>query len=318
MPFQDEEETVVEVLQPPNALERLVRKIFVEDFGLKLLALGITLIIWLAVTGENKPITIHTAVQLNFVRPQGLEVSNDPPRTVEVLLTGSRHRLNGLRLLDLVATVNLSDSDPGDRVIRLSRERVSIDLPPGVRIDSFRPSTIPVRLEPVSQRELPVEVRLDGKPADGFEVYGIQASPSAVRVSGPISHLDELNRAPTETVSVEGKSQSFTVTRLSIAITNQKLEPLDPVIDLTVNIGEKRIEKTFDNVPVRSSNQDTAKRYVRVTLLGPVQLVNQLKTEEIPVLLETSPGGQKVPRVELPSPFKEQIRVVSISPGVFR
>ena len=319
MPFQDyDEETVVDVPQPPNAIERLLRRLFVEDLGLKLLALGITLFIWFAVTGENKPITIHTAVQLNFVRPSGLEVSNDPPRTVEVLLTGSKHRLNGLRLLDLVATVNLSDSSPGDRVIRLSRERVTIELPPGVTIDSFRPSTIPVRLEPISERQVPVEVRLDGKPADGFEVYGIRSSPGVVRVTGPISHLNELNRAPTETVSVEGKRESFIVSRLSIAIANQKLEALDPVIDVTIDIGEKRIEKTFDNVSARLSQETVYSRSASVTLLGVPQLLNQLQPEDIKVVVETSPNGEQIPRLELPSPYPEQIKLVSIRPSVFR
>ena len=319
MPFQDyEDETVVDVPQRPNALERFLRRIFVEDIGLKLLALAITLFIWFAVTGENKPITIHTAVQLNFVRPTGLEISNDPPRTVEVLLTGSKHRLNGLRLLDLVATVNLSDSSPGDRVIRLSRERVSIELPPGVTIDSFRPSNIPVRLEPIAEWHVPVELRLDGKPAEGFEVYGTRTSPSAVRVRGPVSHLNELKLAPTETLSVEGKKESFTISRLAIAIPNQKLEALDSAIDVAVDVGEKRVERTFDKVPVHFSNEAEASRSASVTLLGPTQLLSQLKDENLTLRIETSPDGQRVPRIELPPGIQDQVKLVSIRPPVIR
>ena len=40
-------------------------------------------------TGQNEPVTAHVNVQLNFIRPQSLEISNDPPRTVDVMLTGS-------------------------------------------------------------------------------------------------------------------------------------------------------------------------------------------------------------------------------------
>ncbi len=47
MPFQDVDETdVVEVPRPPTALERGARKVFAEDWSLKLLALAITLILW--------------------------------------------------------------------------------------------------------------------------------------------------------------------------------------------------------------------------------------------------------------------------------
>jgi YbbR domain-containing protein len=255
MPFQDiEEDREVEVPNPPGAFERLVRRIFLEDLGLKILALGITLFIWLAVTSENQPVTIHTSVQLNFVRPQNLEISNDPPRTVEIFLTGSRNKLNNLRLLDLVATVNLSDSVPGERVIRLS-ERVSLQLPPGVTIDSFKPASIPIRLEPTIQRQLPIEVRLEGKPAEGFEVYGTETSLNVINLAGPQSHLNELKQAPTETISVEGKRESFTVSKVSIVIPDQKIEVLDSGLDVTVTIGVKRTEKVLENVPVRSTSE---------------------------------------------------------------
>ena len=77
MPFQDIDETeVVEVPRAPTAIERAARKIFVEDWSLKLLALAITLILWFAVTGqvENNPLTIRTGVQLNLIRPSNLDI----------------------------------------------------------------------------------------------------------------------------------------------------------------------------------------------------------------------------------------------------
>ena len=50
MPFQDiDDEAEVTILKPPSILERGFRKVFLEDWGLKLLALVITLALWLAV-----------------------------------------------------------------------------------------------------------------------------------------------------------------------------------------------------------------------------------------------------------------------------
>ena len=67
MPFQDIDETdVVEVPRPPTALERGVRKIFVEDWSLKLLALAITLVLWFAVTGQNKPLNYSNECATQF------------------------------------------------------------------------------------------------------------------------------------------------------------------------------------------------------------------------------------------------------------
>ena len=121
MPFQDVDEVVT--TQPrtaPNRVETLLRKIFLEDWSLKLLSLAIALVLWLLVTGQNEPVTAHVNVQLNFIRPQSLEISNDPPRTVDVMLTGSRNKLDDLTSLDLVATVDISDQRAGERVLRLA------------------------------------------------------------------------------------------------------------------------------------------------------------------------------------------------------
>ncbi len=44
-----------ETRRPPetgNAFERLVRRIFIEDWSLKLLALAITLVLWFLISGR--------------------------------------------------------------------------------------------------------------------------------------------------------------------------------------------------------------------------------------------------------------------------
>src|SRR5215510_2651989 len=168
MPFQDEDEVTTSGPRPaPNRAEKMLRRIFIEDWSLKLLSLAIALALWLLVTGQNQPVTAHMSVQLNFIRPQSLEISNDPPKTVDVMLTGSRNKLDNLSSLDLVATVDITDQRAGERVLRLS-DKAQIVLPQGVRIDGFQPSAIAVRMEPIIQRELVVEAKVEGKPVDGY------------------------------------------------------------------------------------------------------------------------------------------------------
>ena len=104
MPFQDLEDDDVapDLGRAPSRVEKWLRRIFLEDWSLKILSLAIAIVLWLVVTGQNEPVTAHVNVQLNFIRPQMLEISNDPPRTVDVMLTGSRNKLDDLTALDLV------------------------------------------------------------------------------------------------------------------------------------------------------------------------------------------------------------------------
>ncbi|HYN23463.1 MAG TPA: CdaR family protein [Pyrinomonadaceae bacterium] len=319
MPFQDVDETdVVEVPRPPTALERGARKIFVEDWSLKLLALAITLILWLAVTGQNQPLTIRTGVQLNLIRPSNLDISNDPPRTVEVVLTGSRPNLQSLSPLDLVATVDVSDHLAGERVVRLSLDRVTMQLPDGVKIESFQPSTIPVRLEPRTERQVPVEVKTEGKPADGYEVYGINPAQMTVRVRGPASRIEALQKAPTETISLSGRKESFTASRVAIDIPDQKIDVLDPLVDLAVEVGEKRTEKSFSGVAARSiSGVEVRPATAEVTLAGPASVLSQLRPEDVKVVVDMATTGGSVAGLELPPAVKDRVKLLSVRPSQF-
>src|ERR1044072_7295759 len=143
MPFQYVEEISAEPTRAPSGVEKVLRRLFVEDWSLKLLSLGITLVLWLFVTSQNEPVTTHVNVQLNFVRPQSLEISNDPPKSVDVTLTGSRSKLDNLSALDLVATIDMTDQRSGDHLIRFA-DKALMSLPHGVKVDGFLPSSTPI------------------------------------------------------------------------------------------------------------------------------------------------------------------------------
>jgi YbbR domain-containing protein len=239
MPFQDieDEETAV-TPRTPSILERWVRRILLEDWGLKLLALAVTIVLWMAVTGQNTPVTQRYGVQLSFVPPAGMEISNDPPDSVEVTLTGSLAKLGemGPRL---AAVVDMSDQRPGERVIRLN-DRAQITLPSGVTILGFRPATANIRLEPVVESQVNVDIKLEGRPAQGYEVGQVSYSPSVVRLRGPADRMNTQRKATTETVWLDGKSETFTISGVAVNISDPKIEILDPVVDVRIEIIEKK------------------------------------------------------------------------------
>ena len=79
------------------------------------------------------------------------------------------------------------------------------------------------------ERELIVEPQLSGKPATGFEVKEVQVTPARVRVFGAASHVNAIEKAPTETISVEGRRESFDVPRTAIHFSDPKVAALDRV-----------------------------------------------------------------------------------------
>jgi YbbR domain-containing protein len=314
MPFQDVDEIdeTTAPPAPPSRLDKLLRRIFIEDWSLKLLSLAIAIVLWLAVTGQNEPVTAHLNVQLNFIRPQSFEISNDPPRTVDVMLTGSRNKLDDLTSLDLVATVDLSDQRAGERVLRLA-DKAQISLPQGVKVDGFQPSAIPVRLELIVERQVVIEPRLEGKPADGFEVYSVHPNKGSVMLRGPESRVLALQKVTTESIWVGGRKESFTAPNVAIDVPDPKVDLLEPIVSVDVEIGERRVEKTFSGVAATSSDGGRVQpASVSATLLGPASMVESLKPEELKVVFD----GTNT-RLELPPALNGKISLKSLQPGKF-
>lgn len=313
MPFQDVEEISAEPIRTPSAVEKVLRKIFIEDWTLKLLSLAITLVLWLVVASQNEPVSAHLNVQLNFVRPQSLEISNDPPKFVDVTVTGSRTKLDNLSPLDLVATIDLTDQRAGERMVRLS-DKIHLTLPSGLRIERYFPSAIPIRLEPIVQREIELEPRVDGKPAEGYEVYGVIPNQKTVVVRGPASKLNQLNKAPTETVWLGGQSETFTASNVAIDIPDPKIDLLSPAVNIRVEIGEQRAEKTFTDVPVSApAGSRVAPNKATVTITGPKLLVEALKKEEIKIAVNAA----SEPVLELPATLVGKLTLKSTIPSRF-
>lgn len=303
---------------------RWLHDLLFADWGVKLLALGVSLGLWLAVTGQRVPATARLRrVPLRFVLPNDVEISNDPREEVDVTLRGGKQVLNSLRSQDVVVTFDASGYRPGERVVRLARESVTLELPEGagdVSVERVEPSTVPLRLERRAEREIEVEPQIEGKVPEGYELLGVEARPPRVRVRGPESRLNELKKAPTETILLDGKTAGFVATQLAVDLPDRRLVPLDAVVDVIVRIGEPRTTRRFDGVAVHlphgvSGNAQPAR--VSVELRGARSIVEQLRADEIALVLEVANDGSLRPRLSLPTGSDADVELLSTLPANF-
>lgn len=303
----------------PRAIKTWLREIFIEDWNLKLLALAITLGLWYAVTGQRTPATIRLRnVQLQFRLPEEMEISNEPRDEVEVVLTGNKQELDRIKRGDLVAYVDVSRYAPGERVVVLTRDSVTMDLPEGVRVDDIEPNVVPLRLEPRVEGQIPVEARLDDKLPEGYELYGVNTTPESVRVRGPASHVNALQKALTELISLAGHKESFTVQQAAIEIPDERVNVLDAVVNVSLEIGEQRIEKSFAGVAVRESSGATARPdTATVNLYGARSVIEQLRPENMQILLDVGADGAITSRLVLPPEAEGRIELRSTRPSGF-
>jgi hypothetical protein len=312
MTFRDVERDAAQMMR------RWLHDLLFADWGLKLLALAITLGLWFAVTGQRAPTTARLRkVPLFFVLPPDMEISNEPREEVDVTLRGSKRTLDSIKSGDVSLSYDASSYRPGERVVQLSPNNISLQLPEGVgaedvAIERIEPGSVPLRLERRVERELPVEPRPEGKLPDGYELLGVESLPARVRVRGPESHVDALERAPTETILLDGRTESFTATQIAVDIQDRKIVALDTVVDVQVRIAEVRATKQLGGVVARAADGSDARLTIEVR--GARSIVETLRAADLSVVFETAADGTTRPRLVLPPNLEGRIELISTNP----
>lgn len=295
-------------------LRRLLRRVFLEDWSTKLIALGITLALWFGVVGLSKPMTSNLRAKLILRTPNDMELTSTPVQEVEIVVTGYKEKIDALRSKeisrDLIVALDLTDIKPGERVVQLSPETINIDLPSGVKLDEIQPSKIPLTLEKVEQREVEIRIETEGNPAEGFEVYYKTALPGKVRVRGPQSFVRALDSISTEKIEIEGKNADFSVQQATLNLVNPKITLIDSLVDINVRIGEKRVERAF-SVQAKS---DTGVKEASVVLFGPRSVLEKLRPDDIKLEMVKGDGPFPTPRMTLPTEIQSLIELRKVTP----
>lgn len=292
-------------------VKHVVRKIFLEDWGLKLTALVITLGLWLAVTGLSTPTVQRFNVALAPRVSNNAEITNALPPEVDIVLSGDKRRIEQLNNSDLTATLDLTDVPPGDRVVSLTPDNVYVDLPPGIKLTEIQPGRIAVNLEAVEEKELEVRAETKGSPAAGFEVYSTLVSPPRVRVRGPASVIRTLDSVETAKIDIAGKKSDFTAPQIAISVPNPKATVFNTVVDVFFRIGERRVERSF-TVPVNGLDGGNAS----FIIYAPRTLLGQIKPEDFKVEMTLNDKGEEEPQVTLPTELRDvaEIRKLKLNP----
>lgn len=167
-----------------------------ENWALKLAALGLAILLWLAVTANEPQRAAFRNIEVGVdLRDPDWRLERTEPATVTVIVQGPRGELVEL------------GSDPPRILLPVERVNDTIEtqivplqwvqLPTGVRetrVLSLRPDTIRLHYQRLTTRTLPVRVRTTGELPEGFALsLPISTNPSTVEVRGPAGTVEEMD-----------------------------------------------------------------------------------------------------------------------------
>ena len=271
----------------PRWLKKPSREGSVRRFqSAALLALSavLALLYWAYTVSEDKSLK-DLSVPLEFVNvPEKMAVVADGvPRLVTVQVKGSPEMLRRVREEDVDAKVDVSKLRAGPQILEIGSENVR--LPSSVEFSQVLPRVIHFSLEKKTRVELPLEPSFAGRTSKGTQILSWSIEPSTTRVEGPESLVGRIKKAPTQSVSVEGRVQSFQVPVVPI-LTDPNLKVLDTgPYTLNVVIGEKRAQRTIGPVPITLQNARYASVVspptLKVMVDGPASVVADIGPQDL-------------------------------------
>lgn len=290
-------------------MRHVLRKVFLEDWGIKLLALFITLALWLGVTGLSTPTSKRfSSVPLNLDISSSAQIVNSPPQEVTIEVSGDKRKIDQINRVALSASIDLTQMKPGEWVISLSPDIVSVPLERGLTLVDVAPGRIPVNIEAVEEKEIVVMGETVGNVAAGYEVYSSSALPARIRVRGPASVVRVLEYLQTDRIDISGRKDSFTARQVAVSSPNPQAAVLNTVVDVLFKIGERRIQRAF-TVPVTGEPGKIAS----FTLYGPKTLMQKVKTDDLKVVMELDDNGDLKPRVVLPAGLEDVAEIKDLT-----
>ncbi|HVO34040.1 MAG TPA: CdaR family protein [Gemmatimonadales bacterium] len=185
-----------------------IRGAIVRHWPLKLAALALAVILWVAVALE-KPTTQLLGIQLDLVLAPDVAPAQEPP-PIKALVSGPQRELFRLTApLVIRAVVNASGVGAGARH-HLVLAPSDVAVPSGVKVtvQDVEPREIDLLLDRRAQRT--VAVRAMVQTDSGFALEGaLGIAPPAVRVSGPRALVATLDSVDAEPLDLRGVAGSF-------------------------------------------------------------------------------------------------------------
>lgn len=260
--------------------------------GIKLAAVVLAFLLWFHVVTDK--VVEHTIkVPVAYVNlPVHLIFQRPAPSTIQV-----RVRANGKAILKASWQKKPLHIDLGNWTVGTYEQPVRSGelrkaLPPELEIlEIVHPKSIQVTLDEMSQKEVPIEVRLKVKPAqDYFWNPPILLSPATAKIRGPKTNIDSVKKVYTEILHLTNLKRTIKqwVTLTPPPVFDVELITEKTEVTLSVEKGEK---VTLDSVPVqpvnlsKHKNVDLVPRYLKVQCIGSQTVISSLRKDDVRTLV---------------------------------
>jgi len=238
-----------------------MKKRVMNNFGLKLLSVGIAIVFWFVIVNSQDPMEKKTFKDIPvkvlneekvLEREKVLEVLSGD--TVDVVVEGRRSVMEQLTEKDIEATADLSEVSFMDTVLI----KATVPGRTDVTVLNNGENVMKLLFDDYVTRKFSLKVNTVGNPTEGYYVGDALPSPNIIQISGAKSVLDKVKEVVLQ-VDVNGRSVDFVTTSAPIVYDRN-----GDVISASKLSLQAEAEAVSVKVPILASKE----MKIRVTTVG--------------------------------------------------
>ncbi len=273
--------------------QRFIKSSFTENLGLKLIAAIIAILLYLLVVFQEEAERI---VDVEIVPPNPDRISelvlaneNELPSIIKVRIRGRASTVKSVKQEEFEPlNVTLQRWREGTSQYYFSDDRLQEVFKkwPDIEFVRVTPESIPIRLEKLMSRRLPVRIRTYGKLKSGTEfIEEPSVKPSAVTVTGAASIIRRLEALDTEAVDIDGRGVGENIYIVTPRQINGVSIPKVGDLNVMIKVRWIRGQRMISGLLLQARGTELAAEFrpkeVAVALTGPQVALDRLDLSKV-------------------------------------
>lgn len=279
---------------------------FLKNFQYKLAALVLSCLFWYIVQGEEiLEMNVRIAVKVRV--PEGYLIKGPDIRFKDATLRASRVLLGDFSTKTLDATLRLPEGKTGQLRFRIDKEYLK-NWDNRIKLTVHDPY-LSIYVDEQESKKVPVREYIKGVPSDGYIIEKTLIKPNIVTITGLKSELAKIDEILTEPIDVDGLSSSKTFDVKLIAKDIPKSGLSIDKVNVSLALGEKKINKKFENIAVEVVGSDflsaVKPKFVSIIIQGTPGILSFVNKSDLEAFvdardLEPQKKHQKQIQVKIP------------------
>lgn len=314
-----------------------MREALTKNWGFKVLALGFSFLLWLAVVNVQDPVMTKTftGVPVTVVHPEIITNRGNTyqvvegTETVSVVVKAKRSDMEKLKADSIVATADMKNLDTKSGTLI----PIDVTITASVR-NSYEayaiPGNIQIQIEANKTKSFPITVNTSGNLKDGYVLGEAKANPEKIEISGPESVVTSIDKVvasvqlngESEDTELEARLEIYDANGKSIAMTTLEDNLNGETVKVSITVQQKKnVAVYFDTSGIQVADgyvlEDVSAEPETIEVVGEADELDKIDSIKVPAeaLQETNLAETVERTVDVANYIPRGLRVLDETKG---